>query len=113
MINTIAPEARVGSNLMAVLYNKNTIKAMAVQLVASQVEAHIDMMADCPDEYRSFVDYDGCIQNATVTVEDYIEDLLTEFRGALYDAVRQVKVTTNSVTLQKDNTDADVTVSIE
>lgn len=102
-------------NLQSVLYTNDMIKSMAAQLVAGQVEAHLDMISDAgPKEYGSFVEVDVCIRNAKETVKDYIEDLLSDFRETLYAEIAKVDVKTTAVLLKpNDEIDADVTVSIE
>jgi hypothetical protein len=115
MINLTYPQiASVQTNnLQHVLYNKNAIRAMATQIVAAQVEAHLEMISDAgTKEYSTFAEVNGCILGAKETVNDYIEDLLTDFREQLYAAVRNVNVETQAVILKPDgDIDAEVNVS--
>lgn len=89
-------------NLQKMLYDKETITALAKQIVAAQVEAHIEMGSDFGAEYNKFEEVEQVIQDAKVTAEDYIEDLLTEFRGMLYDAVRATEIKVKTVSFEKD-----------
>jgi hypothetical protein len=97
--------------LQAVLSNKVLIQQLARQLVAQHVEAHIDMLSDMPGEYTTFAAAETYLKSARETVEDYVEDLLTEFRGELYDAIRSRNVIVKNVMMDKSGvTDADVVV---
>ena len=99
-------------NLQKLLYNPNLIKRLSTQLVASQVEAHIAMAADCdPGEFSTYSEAESYLKDAQTTVEDYMDDLLTDFRDMLYDAVREVTVDVKSIKLSKGGLeDADVEV---
>lgn len=119
MINTQHPFVMPNTNnLQSFMYNRDTIKALAVQIVAAQVEAHIDMISDGGiKEYPTFKDVAICIQGAKETVNDYIADLLHDFRDTLYEEVAKVTVETKSVILKPDATgrvdiDAEVDVKI-
>lgn len=103
------------SRLQKMLHSKELIKALAVQMVAGQVEAHLDMISDAGSkEYSNFVEVDACIQNAKETVKDYLEDLLSDFETTLYAEIAKVDIKTTAVLLKpNDEIDADVTVSIE
>lgn len=98
-------------NLQTVLHEKQLIAQLARQIVAGQVEAHIDMGHDCSSEYPTHLLAAGMIQGAKTTVEDYVEDLLTEFRGELYDAIRKVEIEVKTTTFSAEGfEDADVIV---
>ena len=99
-------------NLQKLLYNPNLIKRLATQLVASRVEAHIDMIRDGEyDDVHSFMTAALVLQDAKVTVEDYVEDMLTDFRESLYNEIRQVKIDVKTVKLSAEGVeDADVEV---
>lgn len=119
MINTQHPFAMPNSNhLQKFMYDRDTIKALAVQIVAAQVEAHIDMISDAgTKEYPTFQEVANCIQGAKETVNDYIADLLHDFRAMLYAEVAKVTVETKSVILKPDasgrvDIDAEVDVKI-
>ena len=114
MIETIHPEFKSRTNfLQAYLSDANFIQALATQLVAGQVEAHLDMIADAgQDEYSTYNDVAGCVAGAKESVQDYMEDLMAEFRDALFEAVNNVNINTKAVLLKPDgDIDADVTVS--
>jgi hypothetical protein len=105
--------------LAALLHQKDAIRALAVQLVAGQVEGHLDMINDAgPKEYSSFQEVDACILGAKESVNDYVEDLLTDFRDTLYNELAKVKIETKAVILKPStrdgiSIDADVDVTIE
>ena len=106
------PELHINPrSLQSVLYDKQLIAQLARQLVASQVEAHIDIGHDCSSEYPTHLFAADMIKNAKVTTEDYVEDLLTEFRGELYDAIRSVEIDVKTTTFSAEGfEDADVLV---
>jgi hypothetical protein len=55
----------------------------------------------------------GCILGAKETVNDYIEDLLSDFRKSLLSEIERVVVETKAVILKPDgDIDAEVYVSI-
>jgi len=88
--------------LQKMLYDKEMIAALAAQLVGNQVEAHIDMISDAGTEYKTFSEVESCIQGAKETVEDYVADLLTDFRESLYEAIRATQITVSKVEFEKD-----------
>ena len=106
------PELSVNpKNLQQLMYDKQLIAQLARQIVAGQVEAHIDMGHDCASEYPTHLFAADMIKNAKVTAEDYLEDLLTEFRGELYNAVRSVEIDVKSTTFSSEGfEDANVIV---
>lgn len=113
MITTVLTNEKVTvANLQKVLYNAELIKQLARELVASHVEAHIDMAADCdPGEFATYSEAESYLKDAQTTVEDYMDDLLTDFRDMLYDAVHEVTVDVKSIKLSKGGLeDADVEV---
>lgn len=115
MINVTYPNVAVRtSNLPAVLYQKDMIRAMAVQLVTGQVEAHLDIVNDAGlVEYGTFEEISQCIAAAKESVGDYVEDLLDGFRDSLYAEIAKVKIETKAVLLKASNDiDADVEVTI-
>lgn len=102
------------TNLQKLLYDKELIQVLACQLVAGQVEAHIEMACDFNTEHKDFASVDMCIQGAKETVNDYIEDLLTDFREMLYESVRKVEVTTKNAIFEAEGLkDAEVSVSVK
>jgi hypothetical protein len=120
MINMAHPHINLnGSYLQKVLYDRDTIRALAVQLVANQVEAHMDMISDAGSkEYGNFQEVNSCILGAKESVCDYVEDLLTDFRDTLYNEIAKVKIETKAVILKPStrdgiSIDADVDVTIE
>lgn len=98
--------------LQKVLTNQEVIKQLARELVAGHVECHIDMCADMdPGEIGTYAEAEQYLKAAQESVEDYMADLLTEFRDALYNEVRACKVNVKSIKLSKDGMeDADVEV---
>lgn len=115
MINMQYPDVTVReSHLQAVLYNKDMIRAMAVQMVTNQVEAHLAMISDAgQEEYSTYKDVADCIQGAQDSVKEYIADLLGEFRDTLHEEIAKVKIETKGVILRPDgDVDADVNVTI-
>ena len=122
MINTTHPDIIVPKHhLQSLLYDKNKIKALACQIVAGHVEAHLDMISDAGvNEYKTFQEVADCIQGAKESVKDYLEDLLHDFRETLYEEVAKVKIDTKAMILKPCERysggveiDADVDVSIE
>ena len=116
MITTIHTDVTVRSNYIAgALHATELIRAMAVQMVAAQVEGHLDMISDAgPAEYSTFQDVSGCIAAAKETVVDYVEELLVEFRTELLEEIARVKIETKAVILKPEGEiDADVVVSID
>lgn len=98
-------------NLQKMLYDKATIAALAKQIVANQVEAHIDMVCDFSTEYKTFAEVENCIQGAKETAGDIIEDLLVDFREALYSAARECEIKVRNVTFENDGPkDAEVEI---
>ena len=79
MITTVLTNEKVSiNNLQKVLYNQELIKQLARELVASHVEAHIEMAADCdPGEFSTYSEAESYLKDTQTTVEDYIADLLT------------------------------------
>lgn len=97
--------------LQKVLFDKDMIRVLAAQLVGNQVEAHIDMISDAGTEYKTFGEVENCIHGAKETVEDYVADLLTDFRESLYAAIREVEINVTKVEFEKDGLkDAEVEV---
>lgn len=98
-------------NLQKMLYDKQTITALAKQIVANQVEAHIDMVCDFSTEYKTFAEVENCIQGAKETAAEYIEDLLNDFREELYSAAREVEIKVRQATFANDGLqDAEVEI---
>ena len=88
--------------LQKLMYDKALIKQLAVQLVAGQVEAHIEMGCDMPSEYNNHADTAAMIGDAKVTAEEYFADLVTEFRDAVYEAIRGVEINVKSTTFSPE-----------
>lgn len=99
------------ANLQKMLYDKDLIAIMAKQILAGQVEAHIEMACDYGNEYKTFSEVENCIQGAKETVNDYLDDILSEFRDALYAAAREAEITVKTVTFEGEGLkDAEVEV---
>ena len=97
--------------LQKLLYDRELIKYLAAQLVAGQVEAHIEMGHDCSSEYPTHAAAAAMIQGAKTTVEDYFEDLVMEFRDSVYEAIRNVEIDVKSTTFSAEGfEDAEVEV---
>lgn len=111
MIETSHPSFDVyKQNMSRVLHDANTIKAMAVQLVAVQVESHIDMMNDC-DEEITFASMKTTINDSKEAVIEYIQDLVAEFKQQLIEEINNVDVRLKQVILSEKCVDANVEVS--
>jgi hypothetical protein len=114
MINTTHPHVIIHNYyLQKVLHDRDTIRALAVQLVGAQVEAHLDMISDAGTiEYGTFKEVAGCIQGAKESVKDYIADLLADFTTTLYEEVAKVKVETKAF-IQKPTADGRIDIDAE
>lgn len=88
--------------LQKLMFDKALIKQLAIQIVAGQVEAHIEMGCDSPAEYNNHADAAAMIGDAKTTAEDYFADLVTEFRDAVYESIRAVNVTVKSTTFSAE-----------
>lgn len=98
-------------NLQELLYSKRHIRRLAVQLVAGQIEAMLEMINDVAHEYPTFKDVEGAVAFATNDVTDYVEDLVAEFRTTLLEEVVKVNVELEAVIFKPDNEiDIDVVV---
>lgn len=84
--------------LQSVLTNRQLIAALARQIVAGQVEAHMEMMSDYPVEHPNFAAVRGNLQSAKETSADYLADLLEEFRENLYGAIEDVQIEVTNAT---------------
>lgn len=116
MIESQYPDVNIRmSYLQAVLHQKDAIRAMAVQLVAGQVEGHLDMISDAgQDEYSNYKDVAACIAGAKESVVDYVEDLIADFRSTLLEEIAKVKIETKGVILRPDGEiDAEVSVMVD
>lgn len=92
-VNVQLPTAAVNStNLIAIFNNRQLIAAIARQLVASQVEGHIEMMEEFPAEHPNYASVRGCIKGAKDGMEDVINDYLAEFRENLLGAIEDVQI---------------------
>jgi hypothetical protein len=113
MIKATYPDVRVSlANLQAVLYDKRIIRAMAVQIVAAQAEAHMEMVNDGAGDYTTFGEVEGCVLGAKETVVDYIEDMLVEFRDTMHAELAKVKIEMSQMIINKDQSiDVEVSVS--
>ena len=113
MIKATYPDVRISAaNLQAVMYDKRLIRAMAVQIVANQVEAHLEMINDGSDNYHTFNEVEQCLMGAKETVNDYIEDMLVDFRNTMHAELAAVTVEMSRMIINKDESiDAIVHVS--
>lgn len=114
MIDSQVVPVRINARFLAdLLYQRDAIKALAVQIVASQAEAHLDMINDAgPAEYPTFHDVAACVGSARETAADYVEDLVAEFRESLLAELNNVTIVTTAVRYTSSTIDADVRVSI-
>ncbi len=113
MITTVLTNETISvKNLQKALYNQELIKQLARELVASHVEALIEMAADCdPGEFSTYSEAESYLKDAQTTVEDYMGDLLTDFRDSLYEHIRLVEIDVKTVKLSAQGIeDADVEV---
>lgn len=90
------------NNLQKMLYDRDVIKQLARQLVAAQVEAHIEMAHDMGREYPTHADAAAVIKDARTTVEEYFEDLVMEFRDSVYEAIRNVEIDVKSTSFSDE-----------
>ncbi len=104
-------------NLQKLLYNPNLIKRLATQLVAGQVKAHIEMIRHgsirdgAYDDVETFNDACAVLREAKVSAEDFVEDMLQDFRDSLYEHIRLVEIDVKTVKLSAQGfEDADVEV---
>lgn len=113
MIEVTANQTAVPmQNLQKMLYSDELIKALATQLVAGQVEAHLEMISDYGDEYKNFTDVESVLLAARDTAPDYAEDLLSDFRDKLYEAMTRVNITVKAAKFSKEGViDADILIS--
>jgi hypothetical protein len=99
------------NKLLAALYDYGLVKEIALQAVANQVEAHIDMMCDFPSEYDSFKAARLPLTAAKVDVNDVINDLVNDFKQSLLDAIKSVEIEVESVEIDVNGfVNANVTV---
>ena len=97
--------------LQKIMYDKALIKSLAIQLVAGQVEAHIEMARDMGSEYPTHAAAAAAIKGARETVEEYFEDLVMEFRDSVYEAIRNVEIEVKSTSFSAEGfEDAEVVV---
>jgi len=97
--------------LQKLLFDKALIKQLAIQIVAGQVEAHIEMGCDMSNEYNNHADAAAMIGDAKTTAEEYFADLVTEFRDAVYESIRAVDIKVKSTTFTAEGLeDAEVEV---
>ncbi len=114
MIETIHPEPKIRPGfLQGLLTDKAFIQALATQLVANQVEAHIDMIQDAgSEEYSNFREVADCVAGAKDTLDDFLAEMLEEFCTELSNELKNVNIRTTAVKLLPDQgIDADVIVS--
>lgn len=114
MIESIHPEPKIRPGfLQGLLTDKAFIQALATQLVANQVEAHLDMIQDAgSEEYGQFEEVADCVAGAKDTLDDYLAELLEEFCTELTNEIKNVNIRTTQVMLRPGKTiDADVIVS--
>ena len=106
------PELYVNpKNLQRLLHDPQLIAQLARQLVAGQVEAHIEMGRDMTREYPTHADAAAMIKGARETVEEYFGDLVTDFRDAVYDEFRKVEIDVKLTTFSAEGfEDAEVVV---
>ena len=114
MIETIHPEPKIRPGyLQGLLTDRQFIQALATQLVANQVEAHLDMVRDAgSEEYGNFQEVADCVAGAKETLDDYLAEILEEFCTELTNELKNVNIITTQVMLRPGHTiDADVIVS--
>jgi hypothetical protein len=114
MIETIHPEPKIRPGfLQGLLCDKAFIRALATQLVANQVEAHLDMIQDAgPKEYSTFDEVADCIGGAKESLHDCIEEILDDFCTTLIEEIDNVNIRATAVKLLPlEGIDADVIVS--
>lgn len=98
-------------NLQKLLYDRDLIKSLARQMVASQVEAHLEMISDFGNEYSKFEEVNAAVQDARSTVVDYFNDLMCDFDREVKEAFKNVTIKVNTVSFEQDGLkDAEVEV---
>lgn len=108
---TYNPVGVMQRDLLRVMYDKELIALLARHIVANQVEANIDMMCTCANEYQTYADVDKTIQSAKSDVKEYAEELIAEFSNALREAIVQTNIFVDKVTFSADGFEnADVSV---
>ena len=116
MITTIHPEFFPrGSYLMSMFYNDAAVKALAAQMVSNQVEAHLDMISDAgPEEYKTFQEVADCVAGAKLDLQEYVDEMLADFKISLMKYVDAATIETTAVILKPGSEiDAEVTVKVE
>lgn len=89
-------------NLQKLMYDRDLIRQLARQLVANQVEAHLEMGYDCGSEYKTHTEAAAMIEGAKETVHDYVADLMAEFTAALNYELRDVKIKVKSTSFSAE-----------
>ena len=98
-------------NLQKLMYDRDLIRQLARQLMANQVEAHLEMGYDCGSEYKTHAEAAAMIEGAKDTVNDYVYDLLAEFTAALRTELSEVKINVKSTKFSSEGfEDAEVEV---
>ena len=89
-------------NLQKLMYDRDLIKQLARQLVANQVEAHLEMGYDMGGEYTTHAEAATMIEGAKETVHDYVFDLMAEFSAALTAELRDVNIKVKSTSFSAE-----------
>ena len=115
MITLIHKDVTVRSNaLAAILHSTDLIRALAVQMVANQAEATLELINDEGAAlYGTFKDVSEIMADSKAMTVEYAEDILAEFRTSLLAEIARVTIDTKAVILKPDGEiDADVVVTI-
>ena len=98
-------------NLLKVMYDRELIAQLAQQIIATQVEAHIDMAHDFGDEYKTHTEAAAMLEGARMSAEDYVDDLISEFNDQLRIAMSEVKIIVKKTSFSSEGfEDAEVLV---
>lgn len=115
MITTIHKDVTVRSNaLAAILHSTDLIRTLAVQMVANQAEATLELINDEGGAvYGTFKDVSETLAESKAMTVEYVEDMLAEFRTSLLAEIARVNIDTKAVILKPaGEIDADVVVTL-
>ena len=101
-----------------ILFKKAFVDQLARELLASQAEATLEMVADFNEEYSTFEEFRELIEGPAMSpggvhdnTLDAVDDILAEFRELLVRAITETKVVVASVTMDKDGLkDAEIVI---
>jgi hypothetical protein len=86
----------VSQNLTAskfLFYSDDTIKALAQTAMIHMAEANVDMLTDCPQDYKTKADVEAAFQGLHDQATDLIRDCLDDLRDRLLAELATKKYT--------------------